>query len=92
MQLHLHHSVELKFRVKKKAKYDEEMELIKLRCLQRADVIGLTTTAAARDNTLISQVQSKILIVEEAAEMLEPQLIAALTKNTQHLILIGDHK
>ena len=92
MQLHLHHSAELKFRVKKKAKYDEEMELIKLRCLQRADVIGLTTTAAARDNTLISQVQSKILIVEEAAEVLEPQLIAALTKNTQHLILIGDHK
>ena len=91
-QLHLHHTAELKCRLKKQEKYDKDMQLIKLRCLQKADVIGMTTTAAARDNALISQVQSKILIIEEAAEVLEPQLIAALTKHTQHVILIGDHK
>ena len=91
-QLYLHHSAELKCRIKDQEKYDKNMQLIKLRCLQKADVIGLTTTAAARDNALISQVQSKILIVEEAAEVLEPQLVAALTKHTQHVILIGDHK
>ena len=91
-QLYLHHRAELKHRSKSKAKYDEDIQLIKLRCLQEADVIGLTTTAAARDNALISRVQSKILIIEEAAEVLEPQLIASLTKHTQHLILIGDHK
>ena len=91
-QLHLHHSAELKCRFQKHAKYNEDIQLIKLKCLQGADVIGLTTTAAARDNALISQVQSKILIVEEAAEVLEPQLIASLTKHTQHLMLIGDHK
>ena len=90
--LYRHESVELKSHAIKQTKYDEERLFIKLRCLQKADVIGLTTTAAARDNSLISQVRSKILIVEEAAEVLEPQLVASLTKHTQHLILIGDHK
>ena len=91
-QLHLHHTAELKCHMKKQEKYDKDMQLVKLHCLQKADVIGMTTTAAARDNALISQVQSKILIVEEAAEVLEPQIIAAFTKYTQHVILIGDHK
>ena len=72
--------------------YDKQMEGIRLECLQEANVVGLTTTAAARDNELMSKVESKILIVEEAAEVLEPQLIATLTKQTQHLILIGDHQ
>ena len=90
--LYQHESADLRYHAKKQAKYDEDQQLIKLRCLQKADVIGLTTTAAARDNVLISQLQSKILIVEEAAEVLEPQLVASLTKHTQHLILIGDHK
>ena len=72
--------------------YDMQMEEIKVECLQKADVVGLTTTVAARENNLLSRVESKILIVEEAAEVLEPQLIATLTKHTQHLILIGDHK
>ncbi len=72
--------------------YDMQMEEIKVECLQKADVVGLTTTIAARENNLLSRVESKILIVEEAAEVLEPQLIATLTKHTQHLILIGDHK
>ena len=72
--------------------YDMQMEEIKVECLQKADVVGLTTTIAAGENNLLSRVESKILIVEEAAEVLEPQLIATLTKHTQHLILIGDHK
>ena len=91
-QLYLYHTAELKYCTKEQEEYDKCMQLIKLNCLREADVIGMTTTAAARDNALISQVQSKILIVEEAAEVLEPQLIAALTKYTQHVIFIGDHK
>ena len=91
-KLYLHYTAELKRLTKQQVKYDENMQLMKLRCLEKADVVGMTTTAAARENALISQLQSKILIIEEAAEVLEPQLIASLTKNTQHLILIGDHK
>ena len=72
--------------------YDMKMNEVKLKCLQEANVIGLTTTAAARDNVLLSKVESKIMIVEEAAEVLEPQVIATLTEHTQHVVLIGDHK
>jgi hypothetical protein len=72
--------------------YDMQIDEIKVECLQKADIVGLTTTVAARENNLLSRVESKILIVEEAAEVLEPQLVATLTKHTQHLILIGDHK
>lgn len=30
--------------------------------------------------------------MEEAAQMMESEMVPALTKNTDHLILIGDHK
>lgn len=33
-----------------------------------------------------------ILVVEEAAEVLEAHIVTALTKHIDHLILIGDHK
>lgn len=33
-----------------------------------------------------------VVIFEEAAEMLESHIVAALTKSVQHLILIGDHQ
>lgn len=34
----------------------------------------------------------QIVIVEEAAEVLEAHVLACLAPNTQHLILIGDHE
>ena len=74
------------------ALYRKRKRDIEVSCLREAKVIGLTTTAAASRSDLLSKVRSKILIVEEAAEVLEPQLIASLTQHTQHLILIGDHK
>jgi DNA polymerase III delta prime subunit len=60
--------------------------------LRQANVIGMTTTAAAKNVDLLSALKPKIVIVEEAAEVLEAHIITALTKDTQHLILIGDHQ
>ena len=37
-------------------------------------------------------VKPKVVIIEEAAEVLESHIVAALSAGTQHLILIGDHK
>ena len=34
----------------------------------------------------------QIVVVEEAAEVLEAHVLAALAPQTQHLILIGDHE
>lgn len=55
------------------------------------DVIGLTTTGAARRRDLLARLQPKIVLVEEAAQVLEPHIIASLTPSCQHLIMIGDH-
>ena len=60
--------------------------------LDRADVIGMTTTGVAKYQHVLQIVKPKIVIVEEAAEVLESHIISALNTGTQHLILIGDHK
>nr|XP_039261242.1 NFX1-type zinc finger-containing protein 1-like isoform X2 [Styela clava] len=70
-----------------KHREDEDEEIVKSR-----DVIALTTTGAAKYRSLINRLPIKIVIVEEAAEVLEAHIVAALPKTTQHLILIGDHK
>ena len=60
--------------------------------LKNKKLVGMTITGASIHNKLIKQVSPAIVIVEEAAEVLEPDLIAALPESIQHLILIGDHK
>ena len=60
--------------------------------LETADIIGITTTGAAKYQHILHQVKPRIVIVEEAAEVLESHIVSALNAGTQHLILIGDHK
>ena len=60
--------------------------------LERADVIGMTTSGAAKYQHILHRIKPKIVIVEEAAEVLEAHIVSALSAGTQHLILIGDHK
>ena len=60
--------------------------------LERVHVIGMTTTGAAKYQHVLHMVKPKIVIVEEAAEVLESHIVSCLTASTQHLILIGDHK
>ena len=52
-------------------------------------MIGMTTTGAARMQDVLQQVGPEIVIVEEAAEVLEAHIITALSSSCQHLILIG---
>ena len=60
--------------------------------LETAHVIGMTTTGAAKYQHVLRLLNPKIVIVEEAAEVLESHIVSALNAATQHLILIGDHK
>uniref|UniRef100_A0A1I8NZ09 AAA+ ATPase domain-containing protein n=1 Tax=Stomoxys calcitrans TaxID=35570 RepID=A0A1I8NZ09_STOCA len=55
-------------------------------------IIGMTTTCAAKTNYLFRLLKSKIVIFEEAAEILESHIVACLTPYTQHVIMIGDHQ
>ncbi len=83
---------ELNHVTQENAENDRHIEMIRVRCLQDADVVGLTINGAAKLNTALTQVQSKICLIEEAGEVLEPHVITSLTGYTQQLILIGDHK
>lgn len=61
------------------------------RCLQDSHVIGVTTTGFASHSELIRSVNAKVLICEEAAEVLEAHILSALLPGMEHAILIGDH-
>lgn len=50
----------------------------------------MTTTGAAKFNFLVHAAQPEIVIVEEAAEVLEAHLLASLVPSTKQLILIGE--
>ncbi|XP_046576468.1 NFX1-type zinc finger-containing protein 1-like [Haliotis rubra] len=60
--------------------------------LSQADIIGMTTTGAAKHASLLEAVAPRIVIVEEAAEVLESHIITTLNPECQQLILIGDHQ
>ena len=72
--------------------YEDQRKMAMISCLQHADIVGLTTTGAAIHNNLLSQMNAKVVIIEEAAEVLEAHTVSSLSKHTQHLILIGDHQ
>ena len=56
-----------------------------------------TTNGAAKYREILKEKSSSVVIVEEAGEVLEPHIITSLSeeslysKETKHLILIGDH-
>ncbi|NXQ36607.1 ZNFX1 protein, partial [Alaudala cheleensis] len=60
--------------------------------LKNARIVGMTTTGAAKYRRILHYIEPEIVIVEEAAEVLEAHTITTLSKNCQHLILIGDHQ
>ena len=65
---------------------------LNLRCLKRAHVVGVTTSGLARNIELLHRLNSKVLICEEAGEILEAHTITALLPSIEHAILIGDHE
>ena len=74
----------------------EELEVIRFeeeeRVLRQATVVGMTTSGAARYHSVLQRIAPKIVVIEEAAEVMEAHIITSLSKNTKHTILIGDHK
>ncbi|KAK3618085.1 hypothetical protein LTR22_026493 [Elasticomyces elasticus] len=64
----------------------------KLRVLKQSNIIGLTTSGLARNLDLIRRTGAKVLLCEEAGEVLEAHLLTALPPSIEHAILIGDHQ
>lgn len=60
--------------------------------LQDQRLIGMTTTGLSKYRALISSLRPKVVLIEEAAETLEPPVTAACFPTLEHLILVGDHQ
>ncbi|XP_047131082.1 NFX1-type zinc finger-containing protein 1 isoform X1 [Hydra vulgaris] len=71
---------------------EEMLQLEDLNIMRKAKVIGMTTTAAAKYRSVLGELRSKILVVEEAAEVLESHVVTTIPNSCDHIILIGDHK
>ncbi len=81
------HSLDVLFKQKKPLDLDRKVDAIKGK-----KIVGVTITGASINHDLLHAIAPKVVIVEEAAEILEPSLLAALHEKVEHLILIGDHK
>jgi hypothetical protein len=55
-------------------------------------VIGCTTTCAAKSRELIAMIEPSVILIEEAAEILEANVLASLSQSVKHVVMIGDHK
>ena len=62
------------------------------KAIKNYKIVAMTTTGCAKYSTILEQNNFEIIIIEEAAEVLESHVLSLLTKNTKQLILIGDHK
>ncbi|EON97158.1 putative nfx1-type zinc finger-containing protein 1 protein [Phaeoacremonium minimum UCRPA7] len=62
------------------------------RALLTTDIIGITTTGLARDVSTLRRLRAKVVVCEEAAEVLEAHTISALMPGVEHFIQIGDHQ
>ncbi|KAH9084293.1 hypothetical protein LEN26_001090 [Aphanomyces euteiches] len=63
-----------------------------LRLLRQAKIVGMTTTGCAMHQNLVGCLAPKVIICEEAGEVLEAHLLSCISSGTEHLIQIGDHK
>lgn len=60
--------------------------------LNQHKVVGMTTTGFSKNRALIAGIQPRIVLLEEAAEILEAPVIATCVESLQHLIMVGDHQ
>ncbi len=60
--------------------------------LASARVIGCTTHGATTRRQLLRAAGATVLMVEEAAEILEAHVITSISDEIEHIIMIGDHQ
>lgn len=56
-----------------------------------ARIIGCTTTGLTKYRGLIAAMQPRVMMIEEAAETREANIVAALFPSLEQMILVGDH-
>ena len=78
--------------VKAVAQFRRHETDIQVQLLRSMKVVGMTISGAAISRDLIQKLRPCSVLVEEAAEVLEPLLVASLGSWVQRLILIGDNE
>lgn len=73
-------------------KIDQDCRNVEIIKREKVRVIGCTTTGLTKYRGLISALEPRVLLVEEAAETHEPNISAALVPSLEQLILVGDHQ
>ncbi|CAE6467693.1 unnamed protein product [Rhizoctonia solani] len=76
--------------VKASGQHKEITDQLKAEILSRSDIVGCTTTGAAKLISMLSGMSPKVMIVEEAGQVLESHILASLVGSVEHVILIGD--
>ncbi|KAG1904255.1 uncharacterized protein F5891DRAFT_1206968, partial [Suillus fuscotomentosus] len=69
---------------------NEGQEEVRRSLLRHIDIIGCTTTGAAKLATLLKGLGPRVLLVEEAGQVLEAHVLGSLVPSIEHLIMIGD--
>lgn len=73
----------------KVARWAGDLHVVDKHCI---DVVGCTTTGLTKYRGFLSALQPRILLIEEAAETREANIVSALFPCLQQLILVGDHQ
>ncbi|KAG9124064.1 hypothetical protein FRC07_013002, partial [Ceratobasidium sp. 392] len=71
-------------------KFQEIQDQNRVTILKRAHIVGCTTTGAAKVVSLLSGMQPKVMIVEEAGQVLESHILASLVPSVEQVVMIGD--
>ncbi|CZR66499.1 related to NF-X1 finger and helicase domain protein [Phialocephala subalpina] len=75
-----------------KSNLDKCHQELNLRCLRQANIIGVTTSGLAKTIDVLGRVGAKVVLCEEAGEVLEAHTLTTFLPGVQHAILIGDHQ
>ncbi|KAK4454712.1 P-loop containing nucleoside triphosphate hydrolase protein [Podospora aff. communis PSN243] len=70
-----------------KAQQDAKMLVI-----NKIDIVGCTTTGLTKYRQFLSALKPRSLLIEEAAETREANIVSALYPSIEQLILVGDHQ
>ncbi|KAJ7647110.1 hypothetical protein FB45DRAFT_821739 [Roridomyces roridus] len=68
----------------------ESKDEIRRSLLQEIDIVGCTTNGAAKLTSLLKSLSPRVMLVEEAGQVLEAHILGSLVPSVEHLILIGD--
>ncbi|CCO36196.1 NFX1-type zinc finger-containing protein 1 [Rhizoctonia solani AG-1 IB] len=70
--------------------YQEIQDQNRVNILRKAYIVGCTTTGAAKVVALLSGMSPKVMVVEEAGQVLESHILASLVPSVEQIIMIGD--